>query len=166
MSGTITELGEGVTGFCIDDRVVIETVIADGSCYGCSLHTPGLCSKRGFIGYSGYGGGFAESICVPSGSVFKLPATIRMDVGALVEPLAVAWHAVKISCIQKTGSALILGGGKYPPTHHKIRFYLTSPVRTHRARYSIMPESLWCLKYSSFRDFTHSILICRRNRGS
>lgn len=97
--------------------MVIETVISDGTCYGCSLHTPGLCSKRGFIGYSGYGGGFAESICVPRKSVFKLPASISMDVGALVEPLTVAWHAVKISSIEKGQSALILGGGNYYCTY-------------------------------------------------
>jgi len=113
MSGIIKELGENVTGFNIGDRVVIETVIADGTCYGCSLHTPGLCSKRGFIGYSGYGGGFADSICVPTKSAFKLPDSIPLDVGALVEPLAVAWHAVKISGIKSGESALILGGGKY-----------------------------------------------------
>jgi (R,R)-butanediol dehydrogenase/meso-butanediol dehydrogenase/diacetyl reductase len=40
-----------------------------------------------------------------------------MDVGALVEPLTVAWHAVKISSIEKGQSALILGGGNYYCTY-------------------------------------------------
>ncbi len=151
ISGTITELGPGVSGFNVGDRVVIETVIADGTCYGCSLHTPGLCSKRGFIGYSGYGGGFAESICVPSKSVFSLPDSISMEVGALVEPLAVAWHAVKVSGVKNGETALILGGGDYISlSQHE--YSLIRCERTDWTRCAIMFESFWRILCSSFRD--------------
>ena len=36
----------------------------------------------------------SDSVCVDARFVFKLPEHVDLDVGALVEPLAVAWHAV------------------------------------------------------------------------
>jgi threonine dehydrogenase-like Zn-dependent dehydrogenase len=112
MSGIITEVGESVTDFRIGDRVVIETVIFDGNCYGCSLNIPGLCSSVGFIGLTGYGGGFADFITVPQESVHHLPDCVAMDVGALVEPLSVGWQAVRNSGIMGGQSALVLGAGE------------------------------------------------------
>ncbi len=112
MSGIITEVGEDVMNHRVGDRVVIETVIYDGTCYACKLQTPGLCSQRGFIGYTGYGGGFADYICVQTKYLHKLPDSMSMDVAALVEPLSVAWQAVKTSGIKPGQSALILGAGR------------------------------------------------------
>lgn len=112
MSGIITEVGEGVTSHRVGDRVVIETVLFDGTCYGCQINIPGLCSSVGFIGISGYGGGFADFITVPQESVHRLPDCIAMDVGALVEPLSVGWQAVSDAGLKPGQSALILGAGE------------------------------------------------------
>jgi threonine dehydrogenase-like Zn-dependent dehydrogenase len=59
----------------------------------------------------GCGGGLSDFIVVPSGSAIPLPAEVSMEVGALVEPLAVAWHAVKISPFRPGDSVLVVGGG-------------------------------------------------------
>ncbi|KAI9880267.1 MAG: hypothetical protein M1823_006750, partial [Watsoniomyces obsoletus] len=53
----------------------------------------------------------SEAVCIDDGFVFKLPESIPLDIGALVEPLAVAWHAVDQYDIQKGDSALVLGAG-------------------------------------------------------
>lgn len=116
MSGTVIETGEGVTGYAPGDRVVVESVVYDDSCYACRQHAPGLCHQRVFVGYTGYGGGFAHYICAQPKSIHKLPDSISMEVGALIEPLAVAWHGVKVSQIKQGQSALIIGGGESPLT--------------------------------------------------
>ncbi|RMZ80614.1 hypothetical protein DV738_g2565, partial [Chaetothyriales sp. CBS 135597] len=52
------------------------------------------CENGGFVGLSGWGGGMSDEVCIDGRFVFKLPDGIGLEVGALVEPLAVAWHAV------------------------------------------------------------------------
>ncbi|KAI1191946.1 hypothetical protein F5B17DRAFT_380189 [Nemania serpens] len=50
-------------------------------------------------------------MCLPPEAVFKLADTISLEVGALVEPLAVAWHAVRESGITAGQASLVLGAG-------------------------------------------------------
>lgn len=83
----------------------------------------------GFQGISGRGGGLAEYITVDAALVHILPKGVSrqsthasifgalhssratVEVGACIEPLAVAWHAVKRSGFKKGQSALVLGAG-------------------------------------------------------
>lgn len=55
----------------------------------------------------------SEEVVVPELAVFALPDQIDLDIGALVEPLAVAWHAVDASRISelKEPKAVVFGGG-------------------------------------------------------
>jgi 2-desacetyl-2-hydroxyethyl bacteriochlorophyllide A dehydrogenase len=65
----------------------------------------------GFIGLSGGGGGLSDSVVVPSSALHDLPPHIPLEIGALVEPLSVAWHAAAAAPLSPTSSVLILGGG-------------------------------------------------------
>ncbi|KAI1860736.1 uncharacterized protein JN550_011337 [Neoarthrinium moseri] len=71
--------------------------------------------RYGFIGLSGWGGGLAEYIVVPRQAVWELPSNVSLEYGALVEPLAVGFHAVDIAPIahpiKSSTSMLVLGGG-------------------------------------------------------
>lgn len=62
---------------------------------------------------SGAGGGMSEEVVMPEKAVMPLPSNVDLDVGALVEPLAVAWHAVDASPIAdiKEPKCLVVGGG-------------------------------------------------------
>ena len=59
----------------------------------------------------------SDQIVLPAQTCFPLPPNVGLDVGALVEPLAVAWHAVDASPIaeytvpDKKPNCLVLGGG-------------------------------------------------------
>jgi len=110
-SGTITELGDGVTNLKPGQKVAIFPIITDGSCYWCKKETYGLCESWGFLGYSGYGGGFAEYICVEAQACHVLPDDMGLDIAALVEPLAVGWHSVKIAQLNPGDDALVIGAG-------------------------------------------------------
>lgn len=53
----------------------------------------------------------SEHIVLPQESVKKLPDNVSLEVGALIEPLAVGWHAVSISPYKPGDRVLVLGGG-------------------------------------------------------
>ncbi|KAH9875256.1 hypothetical protein J1614_004747 [Plenodomus biglobosus] len=110
-SGTVEEVGEGVTDYKPGDRVVIQPIIYDGTCAACEEGLQNCCWQNGFIGLSGWGGGLADHIVVPVSTLYHLPDNVPLEIGALVEPLAVGWHAVKISPFKPGDVALILGGG-------------------------------------------------------
>lgn len=110
-SGTVTELGEGVTGFTVGQRIVVQPSVYDGTCAACKKGLINVCHNSGFVGLSGYGGGLSSAVVVPRDYVLAFPDHIGLDVGALVEPLSVAWHAVSQSPLKKDSTILILGGG-------------------------------------------------------
>ncbi|KAI9803435.1 MAG: hypothetical protein M1833_000954 [Piccolia ochrophora] len=110
-SGTVEEVGDGIVDIKPGDRVVVEPIIYDETCDACQSGLINCCAQTGYIGLSGRGGGLSDHVVVPRKSVYRLPDNVPLDVGALVEPLAVAWHAVNISPFQPNDSTLVLGGG-------------------------------------------------------
>ena len=113
-SGTVLEIGssaENKQGLKEGDTVAVQPTICCWTCGPCQQGYINSCDKAGFVGLSGGGGGMSEAVCIDDGFVFKLPDSIPLDIGALVEPLAVAWHAVDQYDIQEGDSALVLGAG-------------------------------------------------------
>ena len=110
-SGTVIEVGKGVNGFKPGQHVSIQPTIYCGSCGACDLDFKNVCYKGGFVGLSGFGGGLSDAVVVPADYVLPLPQNIPLDVAALVEPLAVGWHAVTRSPLKNDSNILILGGG-------------------------------------------------------
>ncbi|KAH7002553.1 chaperonin 10-like protein, partial [Ilyonectria destructans] len=128
-SGTVSEVGDEINDLKAGDRVVVQPIIFDGTCNSCQKGLINCCPNSGFIGlsgksrcrdlvevseadiYLGIGGGLAEYTTVPRYAVYKIPDNVSLKVAALVEPLAVAWHAVKLSGFQPNDAALILGAG-------------------------------------------------------
>ena len=110
-SGYVTEVAEGVTGIKIGDLVAVQPNFGDGTCAACLRGEPNLCENFAFIGINGWGGGFSEYVVVPADHVFVLPEGFSPEVGALVESLAVAWHAAKQSGAAEGSTALVIGAG-------------------------------------------------------
>ncbi len=109
--GTVAELGEGVTDIAVGDRVAIEPIFACGECAACLEGKYNLCDGLGFVGLSGGHGGFATYSVVPARMVHKMPEALSMEQGALVEPAAVALHAVRLSKIKAGDKAAVFGAG-------------------------------------------------------
>ncbi|SMR52083.1 unnamed protein product [Zymoseptoria tritici ST99CH_1E4] len=110
ISGVVDEIGPDVTDVHIGDRVAIQPILSDGSCYACQLKRPNCCVRQGFYGLS-TDGGLAEYLVVEAKNARKVPANVSLEVAALVEPLSVAWHAVNNSVTDLTTSALVVGAG-------------------------------------------------------
>lgn len=86
--------------------------LTDGTCTSCIEGHANTCSQLGFVGINTKTGGMSERTVVAEESLLKLPSSIDCDVGALIEPLAVAWHGVRLSDrLSPTSTALIIGAG-------------------------------------------------------
>jgi (R,R)-butanediol dehydrogenase/meso-butanediol dehydrogenase/diacetyl reductase len=109
MSGIVSEIGEGVSGYEIGESVVVEPYFVDGTCAQCREGLYHLCENMGFIGLSGGGGGLGEYIVVPERWVHRVGA-VPLDQAALIEPLSVAYHAVERAGGVKAGDVAIVGG--------------------------------------------------------
>ena len=59
----------------------------------------------------GYGGGMAKYTTAPANHFYSLPDKISLEAAALIEPLAVSWHAVNESPFKPNDNVLIIGGG-------------------------------------------------------
>lgn len=110
-SGTVVAVGEGVTDVAVGDRVAVRPTYSCGSCASCRAGAPNTCRVLAFHGLSGPGGGLSEYTVVEAGMVFPLPETVSLEMGALVEPMAVAYHAVELSGIVPGQVAVVAGLG-------------------------------------------------------
>ncbi|KAA0022644.1 2,3-butanediol dehydrogenase [Antrihabitans cavernicola] len=109
-AGVVAEVGAGVDDVRVGERVVVEPYIICGRCDACTQGRYNVCQTLGFVGLSGYGGGFSQYVVAERKWIHKL-GELGTDVGALVEPLAVAYHAVRLSKAQPSHSALVFGAG-------------------------------------------------------
>jgi len=107
-SGEIVEIGERVAGFRIGERVGVLPSPACGNCEACHSHgNYVLCQKKPGTAMVG----FAEFARVAAGLAVRLPSTLSMADGALIEPLAISLYGVKLARIDPGARVLVLGGG-------------------------------------------------------
>ncbi|MEH7377184.1 2,3-butanediol dehydrogenase [Neobacillus drentensis] len=109
-SGTVVEVGSGVTKVLVGDRVVVEPFYSCGDCDACAEGLYNLCKKIACYGFSN-DGGFAEFVTVRESRIFKIPDELSFEVAALVEPTAVALHAVRKSQLKSGDCCAIFGAG-------------------------------------------------------
>ncbi len=110
-SGTIAEIGEGVSGFEVGQRVTAEhTYNVCGECEHCRSGKYQLCGKRNSIGFN-IPGGFASYMLVDPRYIHALPQNVSLQHGALTEPLACIIHAVRLVDVSPTMPVLVVGPG-------------------------------------------------------
>ncbi|MBY3989538.1 2,3-butanediol dehydrogenase [Rhodococcus fascians] len=109
-SGTIVEMGSAVDGYKIGGRVTVEPIYRCGLCAPCVAGNYNVCRQIGFHGIMA-DGGMAEFSIVPVGMLHKLPDNVPLELGALVEPMAVAYHAARFGEVGVGDTAMILGAG-------------------------------------------------------
>jgi (R,R)-butanediol dehydrogenase / meso-butanediol dehydrogenase / diacetyl reductase len=96
-SGSIAALGEGVAGWSEGDRVSVLPFAQCGECAACLAGTEQVCGTAIANGVglgTGRPGGYAERVVVDARMLFALPDAVDDQAGTLVEPTAVAVHAL------------------------------------------------------------------------
>ena len=114
-AGTVAAVGSDVEGFTPGDRVTFDSTVYCGSCEYCLRGEINLCDNRQVIGVScgdyRRHGAFAEYVVVPRRILYRLPPTISFTEAAMLEAVAVALHAVRISPVLGGETALVIGAG-------------------------------------------------------
>ncbi len=109
MSGEISAVGSGVTNVQVGDKVVVRPLDDRGelpSDKGISH----ICKNLKFIGIDSPGA-MQQYWNVPAFTIHKLQANTDLKLAALIEPLAVACHDVRLSELKDGETAVVLGGG-------------------------------------------------------
>jgi (R,R)-butanediol dehydrogenase/meso-butanediol dehydrogenase/diacetyl reductase len=110
MSGTVAAMGEGVTGFAPGDPVTVRPLDYCGSCPACLAGHSHICQKLKFIGIDAPGA-LQGLWTVPAHTLHRLPASLSLEQGAMVEPLAVACHDVRLGEVKAGEYVVVQGGG-------------------------------------------------------
>jgi L-gulonate 5-dehydrogenase len=108
--GEVIEAGPGTQDVKNGDRVVVEPYIFCSNCYPCSLGRTNNCEKLTVRGVH-VAGTMSEQITHPVRLLHKIPDEIRWEELALIEPLAIALHAVRRASVQPGEHVVISGAG-------------------------------------------------------
>ncbi|WP_047869783.1 zinc-dependent alcohol dehydrogenase family protein [Nocardiopsis sp. RV163] len=110
-AGTVTAVGENAPGdLRPGDRVAVDPSLFCGHCEYCRAGRGNLCANWGAIGDT-VDGAFAEYVAVPAANCYRLPDSVSMREGALVEPLSCAVHGVRRIGVENGERFLVVGAG-------------------------------------------------------
>ena len=109
-SGLVAETSEGVSSFRKGQRVGIFPLIPCGSCMPCQHRQFEMCRHYSYLG-SRRDGGFAEYVAVPASNLIRLPDDVTYEEAAMLEPMAVAVHAMRRIAPLPTDTVVICGLG-------------------------------------------------------
>ena len=110
MSGVVEAVGSNVSDIKPGQKAVVRPLDHCGDCPACNAGHQHVCHRLKFLGLD-TDGAMQEIWTVPSHTVHILPDDIRMDHAALIEPLAVACHDVRLSNLRQGEDVLVIGGG-------------------------------------------------------
>ncbi|UAB89858.1 alcohol dehydrogenase catalytic domain-containing protein [Ruegeria sp. SCSIO 43209] len=110
MSGVVEAVGEGVDTVEPGQKVVVRPLDHCGECPACKRGHQHICQNLKFLGLD-TDGAMQEIWTVPAHTLHVLPDDLRMDHAALIEPVAVACHDVRLSDLQPGEDVVVIGGG-------------------------------------------------------
>ncbi len=110
MAGVITEIGAGVSGWQTGGRVTVRPLDPCNQCPACRAGHAHICQKLKFIGID-TPGAMQGLWTVPAHTLHRLPESLSMEQGALIEPIAVACHDVRLGEVKAGEFVVVQGGG-------------------------------------------------------
>ena len=109
-------LGHEAAGVIVDgpragQRVAIDPQVPCGACETCALGRGHLCPSVRFLGHSTTDGALRELIAWPLANLVPLPDTIDNAAGAMLEPLGVGIHAMRLARVRPGDTVGVFGCG-------------------------------------------------------
>ena len=110
--GRVRQLGTDVAGLTVGQLVTVNPVMSCHACPACLSGQEQWCSRRIVLGVAPeIPAAFADRVMVPATNIVSLPEHMPEELGALVEPMAVGFHAVRRSQPVPDDRVLVIGGG-------------------------------------------------------
>jgi threonine dehydrogenase-like Zn-dependent dehydrogenase len=110
--GRIYELGPDAEALSVGQLVTVNPVMSCGECWACQSGQEQWCSRRVVLGVAPeIPAAFADRVAVPAANIVALPEDMPEELGALVEPMAVGYHAVRRGQPRPEDRVLVIGGG-------------------------------------------------------
>src|SRR6185369_15447974 len=114
-SGVIADTGKSVSGWKAGDRVTFDSTIYCGECEYCREGLINLCDRRRVLGVScedyRQHGAFAEYVAIPPRILYRVPEGLPYEHAAMVEPFAIALHAIRRSPPALNDTVVVVGAG-------------------------------------------------------
>lgn len=109
-SAHVAELGADVTGFEVGDLVTVPPLIPCEECDYCVKGEFGLCENYDYFG-SRSNGAYAQYVTSPVGNLLKVPAGMDPRAAAMLDPAAIALHALWKTDLRTGHRVLVVGAG-------------------------------------------------------
>lgn len=110
-AGIVISCGDGVRSLSAGDRVAVEPGVGCTTCDDCRAGKYNLCSDMRFAATPPHDGTLSKYYRVPEECCFKLPSSVSMRYGALIEPLAIAVHCCKLAGDMQGKQVTVFGAG-------------------------------------------------------
>ena len=162
--GIVVEIGSDVRDFKTGDRVALEVGIPCGSCARCLEGRYNICGTLRFRSsakaFPHFQGTLQTRLNHPAIWCHKLPSTISMDQGAMLEPLGVAIQAVRRARIEGQNTTLVLGAGA-------VGLLTAGRLRARpKSRVVIADLDKGRVDFAVDNKFAHAGVVVPRRRGS
>jgi L-iditol 2-dehydrogenase len=121
IAGVIAEVGEGVQGYRVGQRVIVGVIIFCGHCPYCLSGHQNQCEDKEAISYQ-YDGGFADYVEVPAilvrqGGVLTIPEGLDFPEAAITEPFSCALNGQELSQVGLGDTVVVIGAGPVGNMH-------------------------------------------------
>ncbi len=123
IAGVVADLGSGVRGFGIGDRVAVSHHVPCLECRFCKDGHESVCETLRKTNF--FPGGFSEYVRVPAiniekGGAYKLPDNVSFEDATFIEPLACVLRGQRMARFKKGSSVLVIGSGISGILHIKL----------------------------------------------
>ena len=124
IAGEIADIGAGVDGWSVGDRVQVIAAIPDGTCDDCLAGHPTICPSQLSMGYQ-FPGGFAEFMIVPRevmkvDGLNRIPAGLGFAEASMAEPLACVLNGQELARVGAGDTVVVVGSGPIGCLHVRL----------------------------------------------
>jgi len=124
IAGEIVEIGAGVVGWALGDRVQVIAAIPCGECWACLAGKMQICINQLSMGYQ-FPGGFAEFMLIPNevvrvDGVNRIPDGVSFEEASAAEPMACALNAQELVNVGEGDVVVVMGAGPIGCMHVRL----------------------------------------------